>query len=697
MGKYVRPGWKILFEQKLYLTIEIRSMSLKSIISAILVVLAIFANGQSFAQNRKDPSVSNTVVTTPCGYRPGVQPEHFAYCSGNAQVSIPLFVEGVGTVWLTHNSQAGPGADLSRESDIGQGNIDSGFGMRWTISPGGSFFYAQTTYGNTTGISSTMYLIDGSGAKQEFYSTGGGNWAHDLYPSQPLLLTRKTQINWDRGTELWIIEQGDTGEFYHKYRRENYNAEKSRWYPIAIVDHAGNGLRIIHQLFGQKVRIKSIKDAYGRQVNFFHTSDGHYQGIVDVGNTTDGSGRSHIFEYNSSNDLTKIILPDQSFWEFTYDTQGLHLITKITDPFGRKTSRTYDLRGTILSETNEAGSINYSYTSSLVTINDSKHTTQFYHDNKGAWTSIKVDGITQQEVTRGIYHRIDSVTNLLGQSVSYQYYNGAEYSSSRKDPKSLLIISEIDSNNKKTEYEYGPDYRLKKINYDNGRQQVEYTRANHTFTTSKAGRISLNQLQSVTVRSVTGATNTETYLYDSASGYLKEVSSNSTANSEYTTNRYGDVLSAKLPDGTEASMNYTSKGTLTRSTINGLTTSLISETHATNEDRYTVQTADNGTVYTSSDILGFKNKAFVRGSKGEISKHLNLSAQSSNISQAVTINKSDYRAMRPSQSSQGTLKDGASSSAGSGGGTSCTCICEMGQLECGGCYRNCSTDCCGGN
>jgi hypothetical protein len=95
-----------------------------------------------------------TVQIKPCPDLPGDPPEWFSYCSGNAPISIPLSIEGLGTFTLTYNSQVMPEEELESDS------IDIGFGPRWSFSPFGSRILGANT---TTGVSNKLQLIDASG------------------------------------------------------------------------------------------------------------------------------------------------------------------------------------------------------------------------------------------------------------------------------------------------------------------------------------------------------------------------------------------------------------------------------------------------------------------------------------------------------------------------------------------------------
>ncbi|MBR6402354.1 MAG: RHS repeat protein, partial [Eubacterium sp.] len=282
---------------------------------------------------------------------------------------------------------------------------------------GGKEVYTYDAVGNVI-----AKAVNGNTTKYEYDGIGRNTAVIDPYGN-------KTTFEYDNKSNLIkkIDALGNTWSYTYdakgnqtSFVRPDGNKETSEYDVRGQVkvktDFAGNLTRYSYDAAGH---LTEVKDVYGNTTTY------EYDGLGNVTKVTDANGHSYKYEYDSLSRVTK--KTNALGKSCTYEYDALGNIVKNSDYDGNVTENTYDGHGRII-KSSVSGNV----------------TTYSYEDASGK----DID-------------RLASVTNKEG-TIKYQYDNQGR------------IISKIDTNNIKLEYEYTLNGKLSKLSTPYGATSYEY-------------------------------------------------------------------------------------------------------------------------------------------------------------------------------------------------------------------------------
>lgn len=257
-----------------------------------------------------------------------------------------------------------------------------------------------------------------------------------------------------------------------------------------------------------------------------------YNPIGDIAASVDANGRRTSYEYDVFGKLTKITYFDHTFELFEYDQE--HRNTKATNRLGQSFTMNYDSVGNLISKT---------YPSGL--------TEKYEYDAKYRLTSVTdvLGGTTVY--TYDVIDRNTAVTDALGNKTEYSY-NAMSQMIFIKDPKGNVTGFEYDKNGN----------RKKVILADGNYLTAEYDARNRMVRQTDENAYSTEYQYDKTDR-LTGITDAANghwrYTYDEAGG-LTAVTDPKNQKTRYEYDSLGRIIRTTRADGASASNTYDEKG-----------------------------------------------------------------------------------------------------------------------------------------
>lgn len=259
-----------------------------------------------------------------------------------------------------------------------------------------------------------------------------------------------------------------------------------------IVD--ARGITFLTNTYDANDRLTNQVSADGTSYQFAYTLDGN--GKVTETDVTDPRGYVRKVTFNAAGyvltDRSATGTPQEAGWTFTRDPVS-NLPVSITDPLGRRTDRSYDANGNVLSSIELAGTANAATTSyTYDTFNGPTSVT----DPLGHITALQRDGLGQ----------VVSITDPLSNTTQFTY-NAKGQMLTVTDPLSHVI-----------QFGYGPDSDLVSVTDPLGRIAAYHTDAigRRLFATDPSGGVvqwvhdAINGLKQVVDGNGASVTNTYT-------------------------------------------------------------------------------------------------------------------------------------------------------------------------------------------
>jgi RHS repeat-associated protein len=348
------------------------------------------------------------------------------------------------------------------------------------------------------------------------------------------------------------------------------------------------------------------------QVTTYEYND-NGQVIKQAGNCC---GYNMIFEYDNSNNITKIKNGNGNETSYLYDSKGnrlkgidplgnsvtftyepnFNLVSSVTDRRSKTTNYTYDINGNITQVTYPLGiTESYTYNSFgyVLTYTDGKgNITSYNYDNNGYITSITD---VENETTLFTYNAVGSVLTINspnGQTTTYTY-DALDRITSLKDALNNTttyiydargnVLSLTDANSNTTLYTYDPLGRVLVIEDALGNtQHLDYDSKGNIIQTTDANGI------------------TNTYAYDNLNRLIFQQNALAEATSfEYDHN--GNVLSMELPNGNVLAMSYDDLDRVTD--VYDAIGAVASYLYDNNSNRISETDGNGNTSYYSYDAL----------------------------------------------------------------------------------------------
>ena len=205
-----------------------------------------------------------------------------------------------------------------------------------TNAPNSSFMSYEFWHGNNlyipgNGSQRLMTLSPGNSNKPssgDYRWVTNGNWlvsclpqTANNYPGEAFLVTSpdgtKYWFDWfSHGIGIGISKSGGpNGEFLY-----TLGTNEVRAYPTKIVDRFGNQVLYSYETSNPEGypalvsnRLKSIVASDGRQIFISYGSNGKVSTVV-------ANGRTWVYQYDTDNRLKKVVLPDDSNWEYNIES-----------------------------------------------------------------------------------------------------------------------------------------------------------------------------------------------------------------------------------------------------------------------------------------------------------------------------------------------------------------------------------------
>lgn len=242
-------------------------------------------------------------------------------------------------------------------------------------------------------------------------------------------------------------------------------------------------------------RMAQKTDPSGNATSYTYNSSGMLSQVSDP------DGKTRQISYNAAGNSASMTEPDGGVWTRTYDSV-FNVPLAITDPYGNKTTYTYDSENHLLSKTYPDGT-----------------SESFTYDSNGNTTSRTDTGGNKTTLTYNAQNRIETITDPNGGVTSISY-DGNGNLSSYKDPTGALTLIQRDLAGSSAPF-----------------------KGSITSTTDPLG-------------------NTASYGYDQFNN-VSSVTDPSGATWNFTHDLSGNVLSRTDPDGSTATFTYNANGELT--------------------------------------------------------------------------------------------------------------------------------------
>jgi RHS repeat-associated protein len=418
-------------------------------------------------------------------------------------------------------------------------------------------------------------------------------------------------------------------------RTFNYDANYN---PLSVTDSLGT---LMSTLFNSNGTMAAgaigydITQAPTRASQFTYDANGDMTGKIDA------LGRTTSYTYNSLGQKITMTEPvpagsSAAAATTTYQYDNLNRLILTTYPDTTTSSKTYDFRNNVVTETDRGGHVTlhqYDLAGRQIAVTQAygtsnATTTSYAYDNAGRKTS-ETDALGH--VTNYTYDAAGNLTAISGVKGSFQY----AYDNARNQ------VSMTDGNGNTTQYQYDARKRLTVTTYPD---QTTKTNAydgpgNLISVTDQAGNQvqytydAANQLASVVqVNSPNSSANTTIYGYDANGNPMLLEDANTHATVNYFD--LADELTQKtLPDGTlSESRTYDNNGNLATAThFNGVTTTYtydqlnrllsrstpgeapVSFTYTATGKRQTMSDASGTTTYTYDNMDRLTAKATPEG------------------------------------------------------------------------------------
>ncbi|XPS88777.1 hypothetical protein Dvar_67960 [Desulfosarcina variabilis str. Montpellier] len=299
-----------------------------------------------------------------------------------------------------------------------------------------------------------------------------------------------------------------------------------------------NGIILNYEYDSTTGRLVSITDVLGNRVAHGYDDQGN---IIETGYLLASGTRTFLerFDYQHPNrpgKLWKQINPDDSFFEYAYDSVGN--LYQVTDPEGRTTTYGHDLLGrqaSVVQPGTVATDLNYDVQGNLVLVTDPEsRTTEYVVDDLGRTVTVNSP---DTGTTRYAY---DAAGNLT---------------------------SKTDANGITSTYTYDDEYRLTGIHYPDAGQDVTYT---YDQGADGVGRLT----------GMSDASGSYVYGWDEAGNIVSEEKTidGIVYTTEYAYDAAGLLTAMTYPDGTVVSYQRDAAGNVSQVSAvhNGTTTVLAS-------------------------------------------------------------------------------------------------------------------------
>lgn len=259
-----------------------------------------------------------------------------------------------------------------------------------------------------------------------------------------------------------------------------------------------------------------------------------YNPIGDIAASVDANGRRTSYEYDIFGKLTKITYFDNTFELFEYDRE--HRNTKATNRLGQTFAMDYDSVGNLISKTYPNG-LKEEY------VYDAKYRLTAVTDVLGGTTVYTYD----------VIDRNTAATDALGNKTEYSY-NAMSQMISIKDPMGNVTGFEYDKNGN----------RKKVVLADGNYLTAEYDARNRMVKQTDENAYSTEYQYDKTDR-LTGITDAANghwkYTYDEAGG-LTAVTDPKNQKTRYEYDSLGRIIRTTRADGASASNTYDTKGNM---------------------------------------------------------------------------------------------------------------------------------------
>lgn len=195
---------------------------------------------------------------------------------------------------------------------------------------------------------------------------------------------------------------------------------------------------------------------------------------------TDALNHAYQYFYNENHDVTKIIYPDDTYQEYTYNN-GFLTEERLRD--GSTVSYTYNSIGKMeRMEYSDGSYVEYEYDTdtSLKKISDATYSMMFTYDSSGRLSKVTYkDGLTL-EYTYDELNRVSQLKNPLGYVTKYEFTQEGYISKVKNNGGSTIteytydsygrMIKQKNSNSSYTEYEYDGSMVKSIINYGKSKE-----------------------------------------------------------------------------------------------------------------------------------------------------------------------------------------------------------------------------------
>ena len=379
---------------------------------------------------------------------------------------------------------------------------------------------------------------------------------------------------------------------------------------ITSIDPEGRTRNITYPQTSDTVKSTSFTEKDGGVWNYsYDTQKGHLLSKVDP------QGGTTFYGYDANGNRTSTTSPDGTTTTATYDTAGNMLSS--TDAMGQTTSYTYNSFGQVTGITDAQGEVTaYTYDDkgNLTSLTDpAGGTTNYEYDTKGNVSKVTDPAGQTTGFTYDQQGNLATVTDAAGATSSYAYDNAGNVTSIT-DAKGAVIRFVYDSRNRLTKG-IDPNGNATTFSYDTNGNKLTDTDANGNITRYEYN--SHNQL----IKTTDALGNATIYSYGGSScpscggGNGEKLTALADANGNVTSYSYdqlGRLTKETDPKGNEASYSYVAKGNLTAKTdANGNTITysydangrLLKKSYPDNtEESYTYDAKGNILTATNKEI-----------------------------------------------------------------------------------------------
>jgi RHS repeat-associated protein len=172
-------------------------------------------------------------------------------------------------------------------------------------------------------------------------------------------------------------------------------------------------------------RLNQVKEPLGNYIDYSYDEQGNRTEVsyFDQSHTRYSWRRNSYQGPTAPGKLWRVINPDDTFTEYTYDTGGN--IASVTDPAGRTTTYTYDVVNRLTTVTQPGDVITrYAYDSqdNLISVTDAEnHATSYIYDDTGRLISTTSSDTNTTSYTYDPAGNLATKTDANGTTVTYTY------------------------------------------------------------------------------------------------------------------------------------------------------------------------------------------------------------------------------------------------------------------------------------